>query len=87
MTEPQQPVSIMTIPLSPKSLRSTNQPPTPFKPPCTPEATESPLKASTGKASESSASVYNHHVAPFSVTSSIFACSSGHLERSLRDGE
>ncbi|MCI4394347.1 hypothetical protein PGIGA_G00167550 [Pangasianodon gigas] len=85
MTEPQQPVSIMNIPLSPKSLRSTNQSPTPFKPACTPEATESPFKASTvGKASESSASVYNHRVAPFSVTSPISACSTGH-EPSLRD--
>ncbi|KAB5522407.1 hypothetical protein PHYPO_G00159190 [Pangasianodon hypophthalmus] len=86
MTEPQQPVSIMNIPLSPKSLRSTNQSPTPFKPACTPEATESPFKASTvGKASESSASVYNHRVAPFSVTSPISACPTGHLEPSLRD--
>ncbi|MCJ8748540.1 hypothetical protein PDJAM_G00165940 [Pangasius djambal] len=86
MTEPQQPVSIMNIPLSPKSLRSTNQSPTPFKPPCTPEATESAFKASTvGKASESSASVYNHCVAPFSVTSPVSACSTGHLKPSVRD--
>ncbi|XP_058239937.1 smoothelin-like isoform X1 [Hemibagrus wyckioides] len=76
-TEHQQPVSIMNIPLSPKSLRSTNQIPTPFKLPCT---TESPFKASTvGKTSEPSASVYNHHVAPFSVTSPRSA------EPSLRD--
>ncbi|XP_026988646.2 hyphal wall protein 2-like isoform X2 [Tachysurus fulvidraco] len=79
MTEHQQPVSIMNIPLSPKSLRSTNQIPTPFKPPCTTEATESPFKAST---SEPSASVYSNHVAPFSVTSPI---SKRHLESSFRD--
>ncbi|XP_060719603.1 mucin-2-like isoform X2 [Tachysurus vachellii] len=77
MTEHQQPVSIMNMPLSPKSLRSTNQIPTPFKPPCTTEATESPFKAS-----EPSASVYNNRVAPFSVTSPI---SKGHLESSFRD--
>ncbi|KAK2816272.1 hypothetical protein Q7C36_022543 [Tachysurus vachellii] len=79
MTEHQQPVSIMNMPLSPKSLRSTNQIPTPFKPPCTTEATESPFKAS-----EPSASVYNNRVAPFSVTSPI---SKGHLESSFRDAQ
>ncbi|KAF4072994.1 hypothetical protein AMELA_G00253700 [Ameiurus melas] len=86
MTEPQQPVSIMNIPLSPKSLRSINQIPAPFKLPSTPEATELPFKASTvGKASESSASLYNHHAAPFSVASPISTCSTGHLQPSLRD--
>lgn len=85
MTEHQQPVSIMNIPLSPKSLRSTNQIPTPFKPPCTTEATESPFKASTVRETlEPSASVYNNHVAPFSVTSPI---SKGHLESSFTDGK
>ncbi|XP_060768356.1 mucin-2-like isoform X3 [Neoarius graeffei] len=84
-TEPQQPVSIMNIPLSPKSFRSTNQIPTPFHLPCTPETTESLFKASSvGEASKSSASVSNHYVAPFSVTSPISACPAGHLEPSLQ---
>lgn len=88
MRELQQPVSIVNIPLNPKFLRSTNQIPTPFNPPCTPEATESLFKASSvGEVSESSASVSNHHVAPSSVTSSISACSTEHLEPSLRTGE
>ncbi|XP_076868080.1 uncharacterized protein LOC143518992 isoform X2 [Brachyhypopomus gauderio] len=43
---PQQQVRTMTIPMSPKSLRSTNQSPTPFKSSSMPAVTESPFKAS-----------------------------------------
>ncbi|KAF5903168.1 smoothelin-like protein 2, partial [Clarias magur] len=85
MTEAQQPVSIMNIPLSPKSLRSTNQIPTPFKPPCTPEATETPFEDLTvGEASESSASLNNHHMAPFSVKSPTSASSAEYSEPFLK---
>ncbi|KAF7688604.1 hypothetical protein HF521_013411 [Silurus meridionalis] len=84
IAEPQQPNSIINIPQSPKSARSTIQCPAPFKPSCTLKANESPFKADA-KASETSASVYNHHVAPFSLTSPISACSSEPSEPPLRD--
>ncbi|TSL28156.1 Smoothelin-like protein 2 [Bagarius yarrelli] len=72
MTETQQPVSITNIPLSPKSFRSTNQIPTPFKLSRTTNATESPLQASTvGQAAETTSSVLNNCVAPFFLASPI----------------
>ncbi|XP_053341700.1 smoothelin-like isoform X1 [Clarias gariepinus] len=85
MTEAQQPVSIMNIPLSPKSIRSTNQLPTPFKPLCTPEATEMPVKGSkVGEASESSGSLNNHHMTPFLVKSPTSVCSAQYSEPFLK---
>ncbi|XP_035383393.1 platelet binding protein GspB-like isoform X3 [Electrophorus electricus] len=73
MTTPQQHARTMTIPVSPKSLRSTNQSPTPF----TPAVTASPFKASpvarrrpttfSLSAPEYTTSLTSQHVTPFSL--------------------
>lgn len=89
MTIPQQqPVSTMTVPESPKTLRSTNQSPTPFKSTSgvSPVAVRAPTDFGQ-LAYESSTSANSHHVAPFSVTSQVASCSTRSLGSLFRDGD